>query len=422
MKGLTAKEHLPWRGKMVESVPEPHSLSSPPYTKKRDPVSGRDLQRRPPFPQRGLSEWRLKQTTLPQPTIETTGPSRAKPQTPIATNTTFQTSQRVLQERTEEQILNDLNEATMLYLNCPEPTEAAARRQRVLAGDARGQTEEAVARLMKQQGPPEAVERRGSLQLGQTPTIPSKEQVMRELQEVTKQYLSCTDPVEVVARRQRVLLGDAEGLLEKTADSIMAAAADQRRPLSPWERGIRSVSPPGIDFDIAMQPSDIEVTPPPKLRSLEPYHQNAAHPLCNTEPLLENTNSPRLKSLIISSSEGPEKEQETSSNDLEVADDEETLQNFKNKAKNKVSKQGKKRSQRLSPNILRGTSIKKRKLSQIQHSPGNVRKRLTGESSKARMTSGEAKKGSGREKEAPTPALNPPIHKIFTSRINASGR
>lgn len=213
---------------------------------------------------------------------------------------------------------------------------------------------------MKQQGPPEAVERRGSPQLGQTPTIPSKEQVMRELQEVTKQYLSCTDPVEAVARRQRVLLGDAEGLLEKTADSIMAAAAEQRRPLSPWERGIRSVSPPGIDFDIAMQPSDIEVTPPPSLRSLEPYHQNAAHPLCNTEPLLENTNSPRLKSLIISSSEGPEKEQETASNDLEVADDEETLQNFKNKAKNKVSKQCKKRSQRLSPNILRGTSIKKK--------------------------------------------------------------
>ncbi|KAF3526044.1 hypothetical protein F2Q69_00046727 [Brassica cretica] len=179
------EEHLPWRGKMLESVPEPHSLSSPPYTKKRDPVSERDLQRRPPFPQRGLREW-------------------------------------VLQERTEKQILNDLNEATMLYLNCPEPTEAAARRQRVLAGDARGQTEEAVARLMKQQGPPEAVERRGSPQLGQTPTIPSKEQVMRELQEVTKQYLSCIDPVEAVARRQRVLLGDAEGLLEKTAGECVS--------------------------------------------------------------------------------------------------------------------------------------------------------------------------------------------------------
>lgn len=83
---------------------------------------------------------------------------------------------------------------------------------------------------------------------------------MQELQEVTQQYLRCADPVEAAARRLRVLTGDAEGLMDKTANSILAATEEQRRPLSPWELGIKSVSPPGIDFDAAMQPSDVELS------------------------------------------------------------------------------------------------------------------------------------------------------------------
>ncbi|KAH0863668.1 hypothetical protein HID58_080879, partial [Brassica napus] len=46
------------------------------------------------------------------------------------------------------------------------------------------------------------------------------------------------------------------------------------------------------------------------------------------------------------------------------------------------------RAPRLSPNILRGASSKKRKLSQIQHSPSNGKKRMAGESSKGPLISG----------------------------------
>lgn len=96
----------------------------------------------------------------------------------------------------------------------------------------------------------------------QTSKTLTKDQVMQELQDVTRQYLSCADPVEAAARRQKMLASDAEGLMEQTAASILAASADQRRSSSPWERGIRSESPPGINFQVAMQPSDKEDTPP----------------------------------------------------------------------------------------------------------------------------------------------------------------
>ncbi|CAN7137571.1 unnamed protein product, partial [Brassica rapa subsp. narinosa] len=65
------------------------------------------------------------------------------------------------------------------------------------------------------------------------PKEPSKETVMEELHEVTRQYLSCPDPVEAAARRQRVHFSDANGLMEATAASILTAAAtraNQRYP------------------------------------------------------------------------------------------------------------------------------------------------------------------------------------------------
>lgn len=47
---------------------------------------------------------------------------------------------------------------------------------------------------------------------------------MDELHEVTRQYMSCSDPVEAAARRQRILYIDANGLMEETAAAIMAAS------------------------------------------------------------------------------------------------------------------------------------------------------------------------------------------------------
>lgn len=45
-------------------------------------------------------------------------------------------------------MLEDLHEVTRRYLNCPDPVEAAVRRQRVLISDARGDMEEAAATII----------------------------------------------------------------------------------------------------------------------------------------------------------------------------------------------------------------------------------------------------------------------------------
>ncbi|KAF3515949.1 hypothetical protein DY000_02058699 [Brassica cretica] len=46
---------------------------------------------------------------------------------------------------------------------------------------------------------------------------------MQELADVSIQYTNCADPVEREARRQRVLQSNAEGIMEETAASIIAA-------------------------------------------------------------------------------------------------------------------------------------------------------------------------------------------------------
>ncbi|KAH0872806.1 hypothetical protein HID58_070168 [Brassica napus] len=56
------------------------------------------------------------------------------------------------------------------------------------------------------------------------PLIPTTEEVMEELQLVTRLYTSCDDPVESAARKQRVLVSDAQGLMEETAQGIFIAA------------------------------------------------------------------------------------------------------------------------------------------------------------------------------------------------------
>lgn len=47
-----------------------------------------------------------------------------------------------------EEVMNDLHDATLQYINCDDPVESAARRQRVLHGDALGEMEETAARII----------------------------------------------------------------------------------------------------------------------------------------------------------------------------------------------------------------------------------------------------------------------------------
>ncbi|CAN6866596.1 unnamed protein product [Brassica oleracea var. botrytis] len=137
-------DHHSWRGKGFESETETQiqSYNSPPYTKRRDLGKERNMFTKAPFPQRGLSEWRVKPTEAAPSSDRRVSPGRMSLQNHVLQNPQGEAPQEAYKEQTESQILNELNEATLLYLSCPDPTEAAARRQRVLAGDAMGQTQE----------------------------------------------------------------------------------------------------------------------------------------------------------------------------------------------------------------------------------------------------------------------------------------
>ncbi|KAJ4888392.1 hypothetical protein Rs2_28140 [Raphanus sativus] len=52
---------------------------------------------------------------------------------------------------------------------------------------------------------------------------------MEELREVTYQYTNCPDPVESEARRQRVLDGEVNGLMEQTAATILAREREMQQ-------------------------------------------------------------------------------------------------------------------------------------------------------------------------------------------------
>ncbi|CAF1925431.1 unnamed protein product, partial [Brassica napus] len=61
------------------------------------------------------------------------------------------------------------------------------------------------------------------------PTIPSREEVMEELREVTLQYINCLDPAESAARKQRVLISELDGTVEETATRIIQASTSAAR-------------------------------------------------------------------------------------------------------------------------------------------------------------------------------------------------
>ncbi|KAF3502960.1 hypothetical protein F2Q69_00045445 [Brassica cretica] len=237
-------DHHSWKGKGLEAETETQiqSYNSPPYTKRRDLGKERNMFKKAPFPQRGLSEWRVKPTEA--------APSSERRVSPGP---------------------------TLLYLSCPDPTEAAARRQRVLAGDAMGQTQERVASLLRLQGNSSG-QRRDTTQNLQIPSTPSKEQINR------------TSTLTI--------------------------------SLGTWNK---SKSPPGIDFDVAMQPSDIEDTPPPVMRRAAPHQDVDSLPGKKVQSPNDGINSGRLKSIIVTPTDGRSEEQEEAREVVEIADGEETL-------------------------------------------------------------------------------------------------
>lgn len=116
-----------WRTRTHTQEGENQGYVSPPYTNRRDVRRERNYMRAP-FPQRGLSEWRIKTTNLhsgmEQP--EQAQDENQRTHRDLPTHKSLHQTQG--EQQAEEQVLNELDEATLLYLSCPDPTEAAARK------------------------------------------------------------------------------------------------------------------------------------------------------------------------------------------------------------------------------------------------------------------------------------------------------
>lgn len=331
-------ETTTWKSKPLAKETEEQVYKSPPYSRNREGLRSREAYNRTNGSQREHQEWRAKTSTQIPPTTNTEKGVREASQT--LSERELYLNQEAHRQQTELQIIEDLNEATQKYLNCPDPTESAARRKRVLFSDEKGQTEETAARMMGAQT--QTTHQTPRIRENQKEDALSKDKILQDLQEVTIQYLSVADPKEAAARRQRVLSSEAEGLLETTATSILQAAEEQRRPLSPWELGIREESPPGIDFETAMQPSDKEETPQP-IQSKTSKAQKKKH---------------KLKSVITT------------------------------------------------PNILKGMSTRKRNLSQMRFSPAGVSKSPERKKQKDSSTNSQKEGQVGPSTRIANPPIN----------------
>ncbi|KAG2276780.1 hypothetical protein Bca52824_059335 [Brassica carinata] len=148
------------------------------------------------------------------------------------------------------------------------------------------------------------------------------ETIMEELHEATRQYLSCADPTEAEARRQRVLIGDAKGEIEKAAASILAANTTHRQNII--------ISP------ILQQPGNNSQNPP----------------VMNLLPAPESNFIPAEETQINTSNDAPRNED-----------------NQLRRSGRQRIKPVRLRSVIVSPKTLRGASSKKRKFMEAQKSP-----------------------------------------------------
>ncbi|KAG7591058.1 Ribonuclease H-like superfamily [Arabidopsis thaliana x Arabidopsis arenosa] len=108
----------------------------------------------------------------------------------------------------DEETLN----ATIRYINHPDPTESLARRYRVAQADKRIS---ASRDLTPQIGLPNS----------HSPLLEAE--IEAELEDLTTQYVNCANPIERAARQQRVLLGEENHLIRETASAIIKAALNK---------------------------------------------------------------------------------------------------------------------------------------------------------------------------------------------------
>lgn len=189
---------------------------------------------------------------------------------------------------------------------------------------------------------------------------------MEDLHHVTRQYLSCPDPVEAAARRQRVSFVDASGQMEETAASIIAAET-RRHALFSQSRGPHNTPPPPLNQKFPLR--DITLPAPtdncsPKIEENafaagEDTEIDLRYREVDTTPRRESEGPTKLKSIVINPVLGPDEVPLIPQEPVEQVREDETLKDFQNRVKRRVRKPTLTRPSGNSPNILRGASSKK---------------------------------------------------------------
>lgn len=245
--------------------------------------------------------------------------------------------------------------------------------------------------------------------------IPTREAVMEELHEVTRQYLSCSDPVEAAARRQRVMYSDANGQMEETATAIIKAAKDKQKMfMQASTSDSNPVTPPPIQGYDAQEiyHQEVAIITTPTDRGERPDTEADVRtelvPANQTNPLSERNQTAKLKSIIVSPMTNEEEESVKVNDTTEEHEGEEALVEAQTNGRRKSTNSPRFRSPRRTHNIIMGASLKKRRMSQIQSSPGNSKRSATGNSSKG-TTRPESSRRSTETSQTPK---NPPIQLI----------
>ena len=134
-------------------------VNSPQYVHHRDRSATRQSIPRTTYARSHLLQWREKPQQEDRGRLYQTDQQITLPptdHTPVRENNNTKQNPQLIPSA--EQVLEEVQEATNRYVNCEDPVESAARRQRVLQSEARGEVQEVVAGIvaaaLAQQAPP----------------------------------------------------------------------------------------------------------------------------------------------------------------------------------------------------------------------------------------------------------------------------
>lgn len=211
--------------------------------------------------------------------------------------------------------------------------------------------------------------------------VPTLEAVMEDLHDATRLYLSCSDPKEAAARKQRVQQSDENGDMEETAARIITRAKQQLTSVMPRVNDSNPNTPPPLTtnrFDSTLMPENHTSLSPHGEKEtgneeeLVDYGVELPPPKDVSRRKNEKQSTAKLKSIVVSPDQvrnDSQKSPQTQQLNLGTPGDGETLQEFQDKVRRNHRTTPRKKSPRGSLNILTGISLKKRKLSQLQNSP-----------------------------------------------------